>query len=460
MSSKNAGRRSLVRRLQAAYALATLVIVGLLAIALDLALVRAFDEEDRETLETQAHALGASFATGRRPVAETWQRPDKVEWAILVQHGRPTVSSLGYARLDDLEWPDEASHPVERNTPSGRSFLVLVRTLEAGALTATLQLALDRTHEADIISQFRRLLWAICVLAVACAALAGRYITLRALRPLHEIAEKTRAVAPANLDRRLDADRFPVEMGELVETLNAMLARLEAAFARLGELGTNLAHELRAPLQNLRAEVESLVLRPPPPEVQRDTLGSLLEEFDRLAAMVEQILFLARSEDPRTLVRRELLDAREMLSQAAEFFEASADEAGVAIVVEVVPGLQLYADRTLLQRVLNNLLGNAVRHTPPGGRVTLTAERVGTEARLLVRDTGPGIPEAMRARVGERFLRHDPSRDRSTGGTGLGLAIVASIATLHGGRLTAGEAPGHGAELVVTFPHEKAPPPA
>ena len=313
----------------------------------------------------------------------------------------------------------------------------------------TLHLAMDRSHEQTLVAGFRRTLGVAIALAALLAALLGRWVAKRGLRPLHLIATEAAHIDPSNLDRRLHGEHFPEELGELVTTLNGTLARLQEAFDRLGHMASELAHELRTPLQNLRAEVEGIVLGPKDAEASREALGSVLEECDRLARLIEQMLFLARSENPSTVIERKSVDAPSLLQSVADFFEAEAEEAHVNLHVEAATGLSISGDEPLLKRALHNLTANALRHTPAGGSIVLGARARDLGLQLFVRDSGAGLPPEVLARLGERWVRGPDSRGP---GLGLGLAITKGIAQLHGGKLQAENRPGGGAEASIWLP--------
>ena len=414
---------------------------------MDVALRRSLDAEDAIVLRSQAQTIAELLDRGAPAPRDVALRPERVVWRLVGTGGRVVMQSPGMSQVHGIEWPQGAGEPEEVAGNDGAEYDALV--VPYG--DEQLQLAIDRTHEGALLASYRRTLLLLWAASVLLAAAVGRWIATRGLAPLRLIAEEASAMRPHDLGRRLDGERFPTELQSLVATLNATFARLEEAFVRLGRLGSDLAHELRTPLQNLRAELEGLVLRPPSPDAQADALGSLLEELARVEAMVEQILFLARAEDPATVVARVPIEAGSLLRDTAAFFEALAEEAGVTLVVGAA-GVAVVGDATLLRRALHNLVANAVRHTPTGGRVTLTATLQDAEAELCVEDTGEGMLEADLARVGERFHRVDGSRTRATGGSGLGLAIVKGIMALHGGRLEVRSRPGEGTQACLVLP--------
>ncbi len=436
---------SLLSRLQISFALSTLAVVGLLAFFMDMALRRSFAAEDAMVLLAQADALARPGGTHRLPGGDPERRPEKADWRLLDGQGQVRVQSAGMAKLPGIPWPAGTRSPLEIKAANGERFSILVRALPEG----TLQLAMDRSHEQALVAEFRRNLGIAVVLAALLAAGLGRWVAKRGLRPLHRIAEEAADIAPSNLDRRLQAEHFPEELGELVTTLNGTLARLQEAFDRLSRMAAELAHELRTPLQNLRAEVEGIILPQPDADVSREALGSVLEECDRLARLIEQMLFLAGTESPATAIERKSLNVASLLQSVADFFEPEAEEAQVTLRTEAATGLSIQGDEPLLKRALHNLAANALRHTPIGGTITLGAKVEDSGLRFFVRDSGPGLAPEVIARLGERWVR---GPDSWGPGLGLGLAIVKGIAQLHGGKLQADPPPGGGAELSIWLP--------
>jgi two-component system heavy metal sensor histidine kinase CusS len=333
---------------------------------------------------------------------------------------------------------------------------VLLRPWSHGADHGLLQLVLDRTHEEALIQGFRRTLLLGVLVAVVAAALLARVIARWGLAPLSALIQEAGSINDRNLDRRLAARNFPLELQELVATLNAALSRLQESFERVGNLGAELAHELRTPLQNLRSTLENRVLRTGATPVEPMELGALIEDCDRMAALIEQILFLARSEHAPSGLTFERIPAGALLEEVRGFFEAAAEEAGVELRIEVdqsiegIGGIEVRGDRLLLTRALHNLTANALRHAPQGGHVVLEAQAGLEGVTLSVEDDGPGIPAAWIPRLGTPFVR--PPDARHSEGHGLGLAIVKRIAAMLGGEMIVESQVGQGTRVLVRVP--------
>lgn len=425
------------------FALAAFLLTGLMALFMDHALRRSLETEDAMVMEAQARAIQEQVRGGEFPEGAS-AHPEKSEWRILDGTGTVRAESPGLGAIGPIRWPSQGGSPVEATSGSGRAVSLLVRGLGDGG---TLQMAMDRHHERVLLRDFRRTLLLALLIATALAAVAGRWAAKRGLAPLGRIIDETRHIHPLRLERRLEPEHFPEELGELVDTLNGALDRIQAAFDGLSRFAGELAHELRTPLQNLRSEVESLAVRPTDPEAQGEALGSILEECDRLASLVEKTLFLARTEDPAAALTVEALALEPLLRELASFFEAAAEERGVRIEVSAHPELRIKADRSLLERALTNLITNALRHTPAGGRILLSAEPEPQGTLIRVQDSGPGIEPLLLQRLGEPWVRGSAGV-----GHGLGLAIVKGILRLHGGSMVFRSVIGEGLRVDLHFP--------
>ncbi|MBI4913104.1 MAG: hypothetical protein HY823_10235 [Acidobacteria bacterium] len=434
---------SLLRNLEFSFGAVTFLLFGLMALFMDHALHLALEQEDAFVMQAEAAGLAKLLERGELPLEEA-PRPEKSEWRVVDRNGRPLHESLAFRVPPGVLWPEPDADPEERWMPDGRPMTLKVAAISRGR---KLQLAMDRSHEEVLFVRFRKRVVLGLASAVLISALLGRWITRRGLAPLGRIVAEAGDIHPLRLERRLDRSQFPEELGELVGTLNVALDRIQLSFERLQRFSGELAHELRTPLQNVRAEVEGLLLRPRDGRAQQEALGSILEECDRLASLIEQTLFLSRTEDPAAAIKRTPILVREVCQRVAAYFDATAEESGIHFEVETEPGLKVFADEGLLQRALTNLVSNALRHTPEGGRVCLGGFARQPGVRLFVKDTGPGVDPELLGRLGEPWVKGHPSSCH-----GLGLAIVRGILRLHGGSVQFLSSPGEGLEVRLDFP--------
>ncbi len=269
--------------------------------------------------------------------------------------------------------------------------------------------------------------------ALVLASLLGYGLATSALRPIESMRRQAAAISASEPGTRLSVPSTRDEVARLGETLNSMLARLEAALAREQSFVADASHELRTPLALLKTELELALRRPRPAEELERALRSALVETDRLAQLAEDLLVLARAGQGQLPLRLRPVRAADILARVAERFAARAEYAERKLRVESAEALELVGDALRLEQALGNLVENALRHGE--GEIVLSAAEVDGRAELHVRDQGAGFPESFAPRAFERFSRADEAR--ANGGTGLGLAIVDVIARAHGGEARA-----------------------
>ncbi|QPP50751.1 MULTISPECIES: heavy metal sensor histidine kinase [unclassified Halomonas] len=295
-------------------------------------------------------------------------------------------------------------------------------------------LGLDITHHAHFLEDIRRYLWTGIAMAALLTALFGWLVARQGLAPLKRITATASRLSAERLGERLDLQATPPEMLELANAFNGMLNRLEADFQRLSEFSADIAHELRTPVSNLLTETQVALSRPRNSEEYQDTLHSNLEELERLARMIADMLFLAKADHGLLPNPAESVHLEQEVAALLEFYDALAEEKQVKMQASGVATIT--GDRLMLRRAIANLLSNALRHTHAGGTVTVLIESCIDAVRLSVRNIGDTIPSDQLSRLFERFHRADNIRSHHGEGAGLGLAITRSILKAHGGEIT------------------------
>jgi signal transduction histidine kinase len=286
---------------------------------------------------------------------------------------------------------------------------------------------------------------AAAVLALAMVQFLAHGMTF----PLREMAAAARTMAGGDYTRRVTATSRD-EVGELARAFNTMAQDLAAADRMRRDLAANAAHELRTPIGALRALLENVVdgIEPADPAA----FEAMLRQVERLGRLIEQLLDLSRLESGAVPLDRAPLRAATLLGHVVEEWRPRAQERGVELESAVESSVVLHGDEQRLHQVFANLVANAIRHSPTGGRVVLRAGVTDGLARLEVADQGAGIPAQEAERVFERFYRLDEARSSTDGGAGLGLAIARWIVELHGGTIRAEIADQHGCRMVVELP--------
>jgi two-component system heavy metal sensor histidine kinase CusS len=457
MSLNRAEPRSIASQLVLLFTLAAAFVLCCGLGALYWIVVRHAFEEDNEVLADKVAAIRADLSAigGVQVVAEQLKNVRAGERAtywvrVLDSTGQVLAETPNMATsLPVAIFPAKSRPEKPKNLRNeGRLFSLVASSFDGGGNRFVLQVAQDRTADDQFMKQFAALLVAVLALGVVASALIARTVTRRGLRPLGEMTAALQRVGPKQLDERVTALGWPRELHPLAVAFEDMLARLEDSFVRLSQFSADIAHELRTPIGNIRGEAEVALTRSRTVEEYREVLESTIAECQHLGHIVDNLLFLARTEAAEGHLQRTQFNGREVAEKIAAFHELIAEEQGLTITVkgEAV----FHADEMLFSRAVNNLVENATRHTPVGGKIEIAIVRGDGYAEVSVTDTGTGIAAEHLPRVFDRFYRADPSR--SSEGVGLGLALVKSIMDLHGGSATIESKPGSGTTVTLRFP--------
>ena len=301
----------------------------------------------------------------------------------------------------------------------------------------------------------RRFLWvitAVLPLGLLLAAGGGWALARRALAPVERMAEAARRISAERLAERLEHSGTGDELDRLSHVLNAMLERLDLSFRQVRQFSADASHELQTPLTILQGELEVALRTPRSPQAYRESIASALQEIERLATLVEGLLLLARADAGVLRLDLKPIDAAQLLAEVYERMQIVAQRRSVALDLDDLEPHLVLGDGERLRRVLLNLVDNAIKYTPAGGRVALSLQRLNDRACLSVRDTGIGLSEAEREQVFQRFYRAGAARDHGAQGSGLGLCIAMSIVEAHGGSLEVTSRVGEGSTFRVCLP--------
>ncbi len=462
-------------RLTASYALAGLFLVSFATASLYLVLVSELEKSTDLFLADKVHVL----RTMLRERPDDWdalreevelesaaRRYEQFYIRLLDERNTPLLMTPGMADQLDLaqlssQTQSRPDRTIRMKGRDGRAFRTASASAPVGSLAAqtdTIQIAIDVSQKEELLARYRFWFWAILLATFVIFPLVGYRIARRGIRPVEEMATTARHISSTNLRERILPEGYPLELASLASTFNQMLDGLEESFERISRFSTDIAHDLRTPVNNIRGEAEVVLARARSADEYRDVIESCLEEAVRLSDLIGDLLFLARAESPLTQLRRERVNVGELLGGVREYYEASAADGGILLTTKVGDKpVVAELDRTLLQRAVGNLVSNALTHTPRGGVVVLGTNIDFSNAdfsriRIEVSDTGVGIPPEALPRVFDRFFRVDSSRSQGSGGTGLGLAIVQSIALLHGGNVEISSQPGQGTRVTLHMP--------
>jgi two-component system heavy metal sensor histidine kinase CusS len=334
-----------------------------------------------------------------------------------------------------LSQPDE--QVIQRWQSQGREYRALRMQQSPGyAPTNALDVvvAIDTKHHDEFIAQLGRTLAIYTVLAMIASGMFSWFAAHQGLAPLRAMKSRAATVSGRQLDERMPVGSVPIEMADLAKELNSMLDRLQSDFQRLSDFSSDLAHELRTPISNLMTQTQVVLSSQRDTETYRDTLASNVEEFQRLARMVSDMLFLAKTERSFAIPQKEHFQASSEIQKLVEFYDAVAEEKFIRI--NVVGDDLITGDRLMFRRAVSNLLSNALRHTPSSGDVCISVRKAEPYIEVAVANSGEDIDPKVLPRLFDRFFRADPARAHpSSDGAGLGLSITRAIVEAHSGKV-------------------------
>jgi heavy metal sensor kinase len=314
-----------------------------------------------------------------------------------------------------------------------------------------LQVGRSTANRHELLTIFRESALLLLAAVMLAGLAGGAAITWSALRPLRELNRTVLAILQTgSTTRRIDARDSGDPLDELGLLLNRLLDRIDALISAMRASLDNVAHDLRTPVTRLRAMAETALQHPRSVEQYRDALADCLEQSERIVTVLDALLDIAEAETGAMQLRIERFDLVPLLRAVVDLYEELAAAKQLALEVDASATLLTTADRGRLNQAITNLVDNAVKYTPPGGRVVIGAAASPEMVSITVNDTGPGIPPEELPRIWERLYRGD--RSRSERGFGLGLSLVKAIVEAHGGRVSATSTPGDGARFTVDLP--------
>ncbi|MEY2543028.1 MAG: two-component system, OmpR family, heavy metal sensor histidine kinase CusS [Verrucomicrobiota bacterium] len=461
MSSNRSDARSIATRLVLLFTLcATLLLSCGLGVLYWIVVRHAF-EEDNAVLADKLAAIRTDLKQPDgihivdRELKNRRAGEPAVYWVRVIDPAGTVVTET--AGMDRLLPPNIFASPepaifLSRSTKDyqkdGKLFSLVATNEAVAGQPYVVQVAQDRSADERFRKQFGALLALALGLGLIASTLVAVTVTRRGLRPLADMTRSLEQVRPAHLSERIEPAEWPRELQPVVTAFDGMLDRLEYSFTRLSQFSADLAHELRTPIGNMLGEAQVALTRERSSEEYRSVIESTAAECERLSAIIDNLLFLARAESAEQQTERSLFNGRATLEKIANFYQTAAEDRHVNI--ECTGEGQIFADPALFNRAVGNLIDNALRFTTDGGsiHVSIGTRDGGTE--VSVRDTGSGIAPEHLPRVFDRFYRGD--RSRSSAGTGLGLALVKSIVDLHGGAARIESESGRGTTVILTFP--------
>ena len=404
----------------------------------------------------EAQKKDASIAKLQEEVNETYTIEHSGEYLEVRTENSDLIyrSTFLQTHALGLSPPASGSRAIFKNHRfEGRPFRFMLQTLHAGNHAYIIEMGVPTNDVVRTLSVFRFYLLLFAPLILLVAAGGGYWLSRRALAPVDALVRTAREISGANLDSRLQKLDTGDELQRLSDTLNEMLARIEAAFLRVTQFTADASHELRTPVSLIRTEAELALRRSRGEAEYKDSLRHILLEAERTTALIEQLLSLARVDSGREMLQMQAVDLRKMLSSVIDGWRqvSTSNNMQFSTSIEVQDSFVM-GDESALRRLVDILLDNAFKYTPSPGSVHLALERKAGKAVITVQDSGPGVDEQDRGKIFERFYRVDKARGREHGGAGLGLAIAQWVVTQHRGSISVESGPGRGAVFRVQLP--------
>ena len=494
MSAKRHLTRGLRFRLTAGYALLfALLLVGTAALFRE-RLAYTLNSEAHDLLEQEWVAMKGYLRIEKAPLrghkppgcvgdwCATWEY-DKVDpdedFAVerlrrvylltdakgVVMEVSTIYQSIGIEQPKEIEAAIASAQPVwkRRASPHGIPYLIRAGVVFDDKHHSPFYVAVGRPMDEGekILKRYTWMYAGLIPFSLLCGCLLGWFLTGRALLPVMQVAQTAQRITGSNLSLRIPMRSAGDELDYLILTFNRMIERLESSFQQIRQFSTDVSHELRTPITAIRGQLEVALFTAKTVDQYRDATINSLQDIERLSQIVRALLLLSQAESGQLALQKTRLDLSAVVRDIVDQFQIPAEGARVELSSELPPECPAEVDRVQIERMLSNLLSNAMKFTPPGGRIHVALRTLPDSLEIDVQDTGCGIAEEHIPHIFERFYRV-PGQETSANaepGLGLGLSFVAWIAKAHGGAIRVHSSPGQGTRFTVDLPAASEPAP-
>lgn len=387
------------------------------------------------------------------PIDETLIRILSPTGDILFQSGpRAYYPVRGFTSFSDA-MHNHASAFQNVEAANGTELRLISTPVKVGErITNVVQFAIPTANVKANVTRIRNGIILSCIVIIIGATIGGWFITGQALKPVRAMTDSAKTIGEGNVEERLPVPDSNDELAELAQAFNEMIERLDSSSKQMQRFTADASHELRTPLTIMKGEIEVALRKTRTPEEWQRIAVSFLDEVNHMSAITDDLLSLARIDSGEMTIAREVIDFDEVITHEAERFRKMAEANHCLITCDSIPGLFVVGDREMLERLVRNLLENAIKYSVHGGDIRVTADLIGQEIVVSVHDSGMGITREDLPRIFERFYRGQNSLTTHRRGTGLGLSICLWITQAHGGQLEVASQVGAGSTFTVRFP--------